>query len=336
MASAPQARLDSLQVGRGIAAFAVLLHHAEQSVVRFSGNLPAIISVPFSYGYLGVDFFFVLSGFIIYYVSHARVDEPGWPRSYVESRLTRVFIPYLPVSIAVAFAYMALPSMASGENDWNWFSTLTLLPSQSGPALAPAWTLQHELAFYAVAFLCLYYRKVLLGCIIGGTAAVSFDLLMRGTFKAFSMVDLEFIFGIFVAWCFINGKVRYTVLPILAGLALCAAFFVLDGRNWTVIFGLGVACLLLPIVRAETSGHLQAGAPLILLGNASYAIYLLHHPMVSVLVRALQNAPPLASLVITVAVPLGAGIAYHLTFEQRALDLSRDWLRKKSRLAETS
>jgi exopolysaccharide production protein ExoZ len=334
VASAPQPRIESLQVGRGLAALAVLLHHAEQSVARLVGELPDFISVPFSYGYLGVDFFFVLSGFIIYYVSHARVDDPKWPRRYTESRLTRVFLPYLPVGIAVALAYLALPNMASGENQWNWFSTLTLLPSSEGPALSPAWTLQHELAFYGVAFVCLYFRKVLLGCIIGGGAAIGYDLLVGGTFKSFSMIDLEFIFGIFAAWCFIKGKLQQNALLFVAGLVVAATYFLVDDRGFTVIFGLGVAMMLLPIIRTETAGYLKSGSTLILIGDASYSIYLLHHPMISVLVRALKDANPLIALAITIIAPLIAGIIYHKLFELPALKVARSRLTARTMPAD--
>jgi peptidoglycan/LPS O-acetylase OafA/YrhL len=323
LASSPHTRIETLQVGRGLAALAVLLHHAGQSVDRLVGRLPDLISTVFAYGYLGVDFFFVLSGFIIYYVSHAHVADPHWPRRYAESRITRVYLPYLPISIAVGLAYTALPHMGSGENHWNWFSTLTLLPSTGGPALSPAWTLQHEVGFYAVAFVFLYLRKVWLGCILGAAAAIGFDLATSGTFKAFSMIDLEFIFGIFAAWCFIHRRVQWNPVLFLSGLVVAASFLTIGGRQYTVVFGLGVTLMLLPVVRAEVAGRLKVGKSLILLGDASFAIYLVHHPMVSVLVRMLSGTPPLVALAITVTVPLVAGILYHKIVEQPIIAAGR-------------
>jgi peptidoglycan/LPS O-acetylase OafA/YrhL len=312
-----------LQAGRGLAALAVVLHHAEQSIDRLVGGLPSFISVPFEYGYLGVDFFFVLSGFIIYYVSHARVEDPHWPHHYLESRLTRVFLPYLPIGIAVALAYLAMPSMGSGLNDWNWVSTLTLLPSDGGPALSVAWTLQHEIAFYAVAFVFLYLRKVLLGCVIGGAVAIAYSLINDGGFKAFSLIDLEFIFGIFAAWCFIHGRLRYGLLLPILGITLCAMFFIVGSRHASVLFGLGISLVLLPIVRAEAAGHLKIGTLLTLLGDASYSIYLIHHPLMSVVVRALTGFPVYLALALTVLASIAAGLAYHFLCEKRIISAGR-------------
>jgi peptidoglycan/LPS O-acetylase OafA/YrhL len=225
--------------------------------------------------------------------------------------------------------------MASGENEWNWFSTMTLLPSVEGPALSPAWTLQHEVAFYAVAFLFLYLRKVLLGCILAGASAIVYGLAVGGSFKAFSIIDLEFIFGIFVAWCFIHRRLRQNAFVFLMGLFCTASFFVAADRGFSVIFGLGVALMLLPILRIEAAGHMKFGNALILLGDASFAIYLVHHPMISLLVRGMANFPPLAAVALTIAVPIVVGLLYHKSVEVPIIRVGRELLswRKRGRLA---
>jgi hypothetical protein len=58
-------QIQSLQVFRGLAALAVVLHHASVSTGAFVADVPAWAMSVFGLGYLGVDFFFVLSGFII-------------------------------------------------------------------------------------------------------------------------------------------------------------------------------------------------------------------------------------------------------------------------------
>lgn len=60
-------KLEGLEAMRGFAAIWVLLHHAKQSVDHFvsdMGHRPYL-----DHGYLGVDFFFILSGFIIAFAS---------------------------------------------------------------------------------------------------------------------------------------------------------------------------------------------------------------------------------------------------------------------------
>ena len=300
------------------------------------GQLPRPLSIAFSYGYLGVDFFFVLSGFIIYYVNHARVGSAGWRASYIESRVTRIYLPYLPLVVGLCLAYLALPRIASADNHWNWFSTLTLLPSHNGPALAVAWTLQHEVIFYGMALLFLYFRKVLLGCVLGAIAAVAYHWTFGGSYRGFSLIDLEFLFGIAAAWCVIERKGPGDVVLALAGVAVCASFFVINDRNLSAIFGLGVALLLLPVVRAEASERIRVGASALLLGNASYAIYLVHHPMISVIARAMQSFAPLFTLAVLIAVPVAAGIAYHLMFELPLLKRVRRLLSTRPGLADAT
>ncbi|MBV8685259.1 MAG: acyltransferase [Alphaproteobacteria bacterium] len=328
MATAPnaarKAALDSLQAGRGLAAMAVVCHHADTYVSQQVGPLPGALSAAMAYGYLGVDFFFVLSGFIIYFTNRDRTGRPGWPKDYAESRLTRIFIPYLPIGIALALVYTYLPQIGHGEQAWNWFSTLTLLPSGAEPSLHVAWTLQHELVFYALAFLMLWSGRVLLGAL--GWAAVLLALLpLRFMLQpGVSPIDLEFLFGIAVAWCFMEGRVRRHLPLVLGGLACVAAFFALGGdRYYSPLFGLGLALLLLPLVRREAEGRLGIPRWLVLLGNASYAIYLIHVPLLSVVVRVCRGFPPLAALAVGIAAAAVAGILYHKIYEVPALRLAR-------------
>lgn len=72
-------KMEWLEAMRGFAAIWVLLHHAKQSVDHFAGDMG---SKPwFANGFLGVDFFFVLSGFIIAFSSYRlalRMAGGGW------------------------------------------------------------------------------------------------------------------------------------------------------------------------------------------------------------------------------------------------------------------
>lgn len=92
--------IQSLQVFRGLAALAVVAHHAVLSTGAFVDALPPQVEAILGMGYLGVDFFFVLSGFIIMYAHMG--DERTGPavRRYTFKRLARVFLPYLPLALA--------------------------------------------------------------------------------------------------------------------------------------------------------------------------------------------------------------------------------------------
>lgn len=317
--------LLTLQAGRGIAALAVLFHHACNGVLRQGGTLPDWLVTVCGYGYLGVDFFFVLSGFIIYYVNQPRHEREGFARDYLRSRLLRVYVPYLPLGILVALAYLALPHLASGDNDWGWFSTLTLLPSSAYPALAPAWTLQHEILFYGVALVAFLTRSFVKLSLLVVLAAVAVRIFYPLSYKGFGLVDLEFLFGIVAAWCFMNRRANWNAALIVAGLATCGLFFVVDNRFWSVLFGLGLALLLLPLVRAERAGFVKVGPILLLLGEASYALYLIHYPLVAAVARLATRYGSGFSFAIICILSVAVGIAYHLLYERPALALMRRW-----------
>jgi peptidoglycan/LPS O-acetylase OafA/YrhL len=335
MATSPRTTIDSLQAGRGLAAMAVVCHHADLYVTQQVGPLPHLLSKILSFGWLGVDFFFVLSGFIIWHTNEWRVKRPGWPRDYVESRLTRIFLPYWPVGIAIGLAYVLLPGISRGDRDWNWFSTLSLLPSGAEPALSVAWTLQHEVLFYGIAFLLLWTGRVLLGATLWAAAILLMLPLGFVQEPGVAPIDLEFLFGIACAWCLRDGKANNHALLLAAGLALLAAFFLLTpaDRLWSVVFGLGLALILLPIVRSEVAGRLRIAAPLILFGNASYAIYLVHVPLMSVLVRVGRGLDPLLLAAVAILISAVVGIAYHKLFELPLLNAVRRWLRPGGRQA---
>lgn len=127
---------------RGLAAVWVVLHHASLSVSHFIGPL-AHDAVPRN-GHLGVDFFFVLSGFIIAHSSAQLVARGQGLRAYVRARLVRVYVPYLPVGVAMLLAYSVFPALSGSGREVGVFTTLTLLPSNVPPALSVAWTLVHE------------------------------------------------------------------------------------------------------------------------------------------------------------------------------------------------
>ena len=328
MASAPNSRLLTLQAGRGLAAMAVVAFHTFQYVGQQIAPLPSILSVPMSYGYLGVDFFFVLSGFIIYFTNRAKAPSPDWLARFLHGRLSRIYLPYWPIGITLGITYMLLPQVGAGERPWDWPTTLTLLPIPDGASThALAWTLQHELVFYMLALLFLRARLVLAGSIAAAAAILVAALLGSGHLVAYPLIDLEFLFGIAAAWCVLSGRAKQGWLPAAAGLMLAAAYIAWNDRAFTILFGLGVALVLIPLVRLEQSGHIAVARPWVLLGDASYAIYLIHLPLLSIVVRVVKA--PLPAALLCILASAAAGAAYHLFVERPLLARARARSRRR-------
>lgn len=297
--------IQSLQAGRGIAAVAVLIHHSMLAARDFGGAFPGMGVL--KQGYLGVDFFFVLSGFIIY---HSTIGRDRSPKDYALARFRRVFIPYWPVGIGIALLYVLMPHLSAGARDWSWLSTLTLAPVDSHPALSVAWTLQHEILFYILFGLFFYSGLFWLGlglwalCIVVGAPHLALET-----------INLEFFFGIAACALYRRG-VAHPALMLFAIPAFALWGLLGDDEAHRVLVGLGLAFIIAPIAQLERR-HFAVPQWLVTLGAASYSIYLVHVPIISLAARLAHGSWPI--LFVSTAAGLAGGFAYHYAVERRAV-----------------
>jgi hypothetical protein len=201
----PKTQIKSLQVFRGLAALVVVAHHASVSTNGFVADVPIWAISVLGFGYLGVDFFFVLSGFIIMYAHFT--DDCSGPasRRYIFKRLVIIFPAYLPISLALIFLYAAMPGFSRAtDQDYSLISSLLLLPADRPPALSVAWTLVHELIFYFVFLLFFISRRFLIyGLLVwailiffGQQALLPDDSWLR---YPLSELNIEFMLGVLAA-----------------------------------------------------------------------------------------------------------------------------------------
>jgi hypothetical protein len=109
----------------------------------------------------------------------------------------------MPIGLAMAAAYILFPGLSMSARSWGWLPTLTLFPVGE-PALSVAWTLQHEIVFYAVIWLLFSLRKLFWGFFLWAAA-----ILLIHQSKPLEMINLEFLFGVCAAWAFMREKWRY-------------------------------------------------------------------------------------------------------------------------------
>jgi peptidoglycan/LPS O-acetylase OafA/YrhL len=307
--SSRSATIQILQAGRGIAAIAVVIHHASLAARDFGG--PFAGQRWLELGYLGVDFFFVLSGFIIY---HSTVGRSKTARSYAAARARRIYIPYLPIGLAIALIYAFLPAIGGRDGSWSWLATLTLLPISS-PALTVAWTLQHEVLFYFVFGVAWFCNRVGLTLAIWGIAIILNSAAFHLDAIPLAIVNLEFLMGVGVA-TFLHRRpppLPFAAIPALLWLAIGMS------REWSILVGASCALLIWRMVGAEATGRLAVPRWLIFLGAASYSIYLVHGPAISIAGRLFAGSWALV-LVGALAAGMAAGIAYFLLVERPLLN----------------
>jgi peptidoglycan/LPS O-acetylase OafA/YrhL len=320
--------IRSLQYGRALASLAVVTQHSLIATTAFVGRPPAIVEAIAGRGFLGVDFFFVLSGFII---MHAHINDDRTltaAAGYFTKRLRRIYIPYLPISAFMIGIYLFVPSMSRGNHDWGVLTSLTLFPTVSQPALIVAWTLVYEIMFYVIFslyFFIPYFRVV----IASWAMAILFIWSWGTAFSSpaishiFSPLNLEFIAGAASAYVFPRIANRFWPVLFCSGLVSVLLFLMMDEpETYRVWFGISLAHLITGLALLERSRPFEPIRWLLLLGNASYAIYLVHDPVVSIFIRgsAVFHSWTL-SLSVCIIAGVAFGVVYHYFIEKPAIRL---------------
>src|SRR5713101_596459 len=102
--------LNSLQACRAAAAILVVFYHTSHGIFRlekYFGHKP--FGPVFDFGFAGVDFFFVLSGFIMMYVHAADFGQPRALGAYIWKRFTRIYPAYWIVFAVILPVYIFVP-----------------------------------------------------------------------------------------------------------------------------------------------------------------------------------------------------------------------------------
>ncbi len=321
-------RLLVLQVGRGIAAFAVLMFHASAEVSTFDAAVPHWLMLIASRGTLGVDFFFVLSGFIIL---HAHFSDPQTTvaaGAYGFKRVTRVYLPYLPVALIMIVENLFFGNLSHTERSWGYLSSLLLVPSSRPSILPVAWTLIHEVLFYAIFVLYFFDRRIF-ACAVGvwGVAMIGgIHGAVPLTAILLDPINLEFCFGLACAVCYRSLNARCAEWLVAAGFSavIVSLVWLPDVRETA---GFGMALLILGLALKEKQWRFLTPAPLVRLGNASYPIYLIHMPLLALVARGAARMPVLddwiGGMVFSLSCVILVALAYHILYERPVLTAAR-------------
>jgi peptidoglycan/LPS O-acetylase OafA/YrhL len=305
----PKPAIASLTGIRALAAFLVLFLHADQNIPV---GLTQTISVV-SRGYLGVDLFFLLSGFILTYVYFDSMQRPTG-RNFTIFMWHR-FIRLYPVHIAVLAALVVAVSVAGrlglnlrspeafqfSELPWQILLVHAWGVTDQVSWNVPSWSISAEWFAYlcfplvAVGLGRVHEPRVLLLVAVAslGIAALIFSMAGWGLSGAWIAPSAL----VRIAGSFVCGAVlcRYATLrkalesksrfnDTLAMTALLA-FLVLPSfgaPDFALIALLAIFIGALAMSSGVTS-KLFSLAPLVWLGEISYSLYMVHFPVLRVL-----------------------------------------------------
>ncbi|NEP31589.1 MULTISPECIES: acyltransferase [unclassified Moorena] len=286
-------QLKLIQVFRGIAALLVVLVHGD---LIFNQNLNRdFLFDIFAFGGSGVDFFFVLSGFIIFYIHKKDIQNPSRLKSFVLKRLVRIYPIYWVVLTGKLIASFMFDYSSTHQGSFGEIIKAFILFPQdreilSSSFIGVSWTLTFEVFFYILfSFLIWVKPKLLVPSItvwILATLLTFFGFISFPEDQAtiqlvFNELNLEFILGCLAAYILSRHKINHGLYLICLGCFLYTISAIntnygLVSVSDVIAFGIPSTILIIGSVSLELSKNIDVNPLLMILGDASYSIYLIH------------------------------------------------------------
>lgn len=346
--------LDPLTSVRFFLALGVVLFH-----FQLYWTLPAGSAGLLNRARLGVDVFFILSGFILTHVYLQGNQAPDY-RRFLAARFARIYPAHLFILLSMLALVLIAPVFGVGLepgrfNPTDFVATLLLVQAwfpRESLALwnGPAWSLSAEwfayLAFPAYAVLALRLRSrpwvlialaVLLFAAFDAFYRMQYGRVLPRAEDSLGILRIvpEFLYGIGLYYL---GQ-RWTLSPRMAVLCAVAATVVLlalmqIGADDRIIVAASGPFILSLALLAKARVHSVLSHPVALFaGEASYALYLVHIPILMVWRNAIQAVfgqsadyrMSMIELAAMLALTLAAAAFIHVFVERQG----RKWLRER-------
>jgi peptidoglycan/LPS O-acetylase OafA/YrhL len=333
-------RLDVLDGLRGIAILLVVWYHLWLVSGQAFGPLTFIAQA----GFLGVDLFFFISGFCLFY-PYAHAASAGRPlpatRRFFERRFLKIVPSYLVALIVFATIYhehFASPQDAAVQLVSHLAFLHTLSPVTFGTISGPLWSIGIEVQFYLLfPFIVPWFRRrplagyaVLLAVaetyrLVIGAAGLGNDFWTMSQLPAFFDV---FGAGMFAAAVLPALRARAALQPRIATAASGAAFvaalvgLAVADHDWLNVYrvAIGPLCIALALstfFSAQRWRSVVASRGLVFLSAISYNLYLWHLEITVWIGRI--GLPPIWTVVIALAASLAAAAFVTYAFERPIL-----------------
>ena len=308
----------NLQILRALAAYLVFLTH-------FGPYAAPILPRPdlFTVGAVGVDIFFVLSGFIMFVSTAGRGEPPG---GFLLRRAARVVPVYWLVTGGIALILMTglRPIGITDFRPEYLLQSLLFMPFARGGYIEPlnsvGWTLNYEMFFYVVFAALLPIANLARRTLAAAALFIGLALLgllpLPGLYWAFytKPIVIEFAAGIALGYAYLRLAALPAGFPVrrAAGAACAAAGLLvlgcaiigdaygaspeLTGFGRPLVWGSAATLIVGAMLLLERGGVTLRSRWLLSQGNASYSFYLVHNLM-------LHTAAKIASVVAAPGLP---------------------------------
>lgn len=332
----------------------MVLFHAYPGFVR-RYPVPRALETFLSHGYLAVGLFFLLSGFILAYTYDGNIDGRANRVRFWEARFARIYPVYL-LSLVMAYAFSGelgvdtRAAVVGMVQAWNPFNS-----DMAGAWNYPAWTLSAE-AFFYICFpfvfpwlsrrseRALYWitAALLVICVLGHTPLKGLgdwknhaDFFVRYVPLPALRIP-EFLLGVAMGLRFLRaGSTEHRPgrpLVVCAAVLGTIASLSLPIGDWVSLVILPFSVLVYELACGGTwLTEFLSTRLMVLLGGASYSVYLLRYPVSMWMHLLLENLPPAfvrAGELLTPIVLVLFSIAVFRYWEEPARRALRNWFTK--------
>jgi peptidoglycan/LPS O-acetylase OafA/YrhL len=318
-------QIGALTSLRGIAALIVAVHHFAYYTLPQTGKFLSSYSHFFKNGYLCVDFFFVLSGFIMAYMYandfYGQVDKSDYWK-YLRARFARIYPLHL-FTLLVLVGLELIKMIAGDRSAFTDKFNLTALAANifllqafdlNCPPLfwcgtywnEPAWSISVEFVIYTLFPFILYSilrlkpRGDLIFCICTLLAMFLLIKFTRGNLDSIiglpsiARCSLESTFGIITYKVHQRITYRNTVMPTaITAIAMLWILSVMHSwtdkyrgiHDWSILPACSILILAVSNQSHRASAKILNSKILIYFGTISYSIYMVHWCLLELLKR---------------------------------------------------
>lgn len=344
--------LPALTGIRFVAAIQVVIFHFGAGFAS-RHHAPLLVTNALANGWTAVTLFFILSGFILSYTYCGQIEEPGGKTRFWEARFARVYPVYF-LSLILCWPFNSHPgpglsiAVFTMVQTWNPFHV-----EYGGVWNMPAWTLSTEAFFYllfpfvlpllekfSVRTLRLITAATLLLIVFGHTMTSAINPLTRVTYLPLPAFRFpEFLAGMTLGLIFLRSP-RPSPRPWLSLAAVLATLAILCFVKgpWLSLLAIPLAVLIYELAAGHSLlARLLGSRPLILLGGASYAIYLLQEPVRSWMHVAITGSYDLRTekggidVLLSPVVLIVFSIGVFLLWEEPMRKRIRQWFKRHNR-----
>lgn len=277
--------INSVQYLRGLAALAVVIYHASQALfTHFSINREVFLS----WGGAGVDLFFIISGFIMVYITYNKkvnIKDFFLKRAV---RIYPIFWIYATIALAIFLINPDMMNRSSGSPTLVLPSYLLIPYTEFTNLVLVAWTLIYEIHFYLIFAFSLVlsntYRYICTGLILSIGALSNF---INHEFYYLNFITnpiiLEFLLGMIVYFIIFKREELLTLVSLSALLILSTALLFFNELLPERVLNYGIPAFILMLIVLQMESRKIIGNQkgkcfqlLKALGDSSYSLYLSH------------------------------------------------------------